>query len=210
MDSCIDDTWKELLPFFSQFSLSVFRMDTNSSPGRFKSQGKAPWGRGWDGHTKIQALLRSNSDKWQGLNELATSDIKNSNKEMAHFSKHETTVSDFQTRDIQSPLPPPPLSPHLPQREPQEEMVWTFRSNGTNWVLLATYLKYIDCNSLSSLKTTVIHSCSSWSVKQCTTPSSVKTTIICRQMPHLSTIVLGYVITYVSLKQQKVKCESWD
>ena len=178
-----------------------------SSQGRFKSQGKAPWGRGWDWQTKIQALLRSNSDKWQGLNEMARSDIKNSNKEMAHFSKHETTVSDFQTGDIHSPLPPPPPTP---PREPQEKMVWTFRSNWTNWVLLATYLKYIDCNSLSSLKTTAIHSCSSWSVKQCTTPSSVTTTIICRQMPHLSTIVLGSVITYVSLKQQKVKVESWD
>ena len=86
-------------------------------------------------------------------------------------------------------------------------MVWTFRSNWMNLVLLATYLKYIDCNSLSSLKTTVIHSCSSWSVKQCTTPSSVTTTIICRQIPHLSAIVLEYVITYVSLKQQKVKFE---
>ena len=86
MDISINDTWKELLPFFSQFSLSVFRMDTTWSPGRFKSQGKAPLGRGWDGHTKIEDLLRSNSDKWQGLNDLATSDIKNSNKEMAHFA----------------------------------------------------------------------------------------------------------------------------
>ena len=180
-------------------------MDTISSPGRFKSQWKEPSGWGWDGHTKIQALLRSNSDKWQGLDELATSDIKNSNKEMAHFSKHVMTVSDFQTRDIHSPLPPPPPTP---PREPQEKMVWTFRSNWTNWVLLATYLKYIDCNSLSSSKTTVIHSCSSWSVKQCTTPSSVTMTIICRQMPHLSAIVLGYVITYVSLKRQKAKFES--
>ena len=135
--------------------------------------------------------------------ELATNDKKMGKILTKKLPIFKTRISETQTRDI-CPNPQPCHAP----RGPQEKMVWTFRSNWTNWVLLATYLKYIDCNSLSSLKTTVIHSCSSWSVKQCTTPSSVTMTIICREMPNLSAIVLGYVITYVSLKQHKVKFES--